>query len=167
MHIACPACNAAYEVPDRLIGSAGRRLRCARCGHDWLVLPAEDGATEQPAPAAGLVTEAEAGGVPPPTLRIPPPREPPASPPLPPEPHRDLPPHPVLRRPPQIIDPPLPQLGDTAPPRMTGGLWAAWIASVLVVVCFVAALVAFRVEIATAWPPAARLYLALGLDIGR
>jgi predicted Zn finger-like uncharacterized protein len=38
MRVLCPACDAQYDVPDRLIGS-GRRLRCARCDHDWMVRP--------------------------------------------------------------------------------------------------------------------------------
>ncbi|WP_431271732.1 zinc-ribbon domain-containing protein [Dankookia sp. P2] len=49
MRIICPACAAAYEVPDRLIGS-GRSLRCKTCGHGWRVEP-EGGAPESP-PAA-------------------------------------------------------------------------------------------------------------------
>jgi predicted Zn finger-like uncharacterized protein len=36
MLVLCPACAAQYDVPDRLIGT-GRRLRCARCDHDWMV----------------------------------------------------------------------------------------------------------------------------------
>ncbi len=38
MRVLCPACDAQYDVPDRLIGT-GRRLRCARCDHDWAVRP--------------------------------------------------------------------------------------------------------------------------------
>ncbi len=38
MRVLCPACDVQYDVPDRLIG-AGRRLRCARCDHDWMVRP--------------------------------------------------------------------------------------------------------------------------------
>lgn len=65
MRIACPACDAAYEVPDHLIG-AGRRLRCAKCGHEWLVRPPEREEPARPAPPArGLP-------VPNPVLRRPP-----------------------------------------------------------------------------------------------
>ncbi|MBY0332042.1 MAG: zinc-ribbon domain-containing protein, partial [Acetobacteraceae bacterium] len=39
MRVTCPACTAAYEVPDARIG-AGRKLRCGRCGHDWWAHPA-------------------------------------------------------------------------------------------------------------------------------
>jgi predicted Zn finger-like uncharacterized protein len=141
MRIACPACGAAYEVPDRLIG-AGRLLRCAKCGHEWLVRPAQ---TQEPAGTAPPV----------------------AAPP--PGPARDLPPpHPASRRPPQVIEPPLPQFGDAVPqpPRKTG-LWLGWILSILVLLLLAASVLMFRAEIIAAWPPAARFYAALGLDSGR
>ncbi len=35
MRIDCPSCAAAYEVPDSLL-AAGRTVRCARCGKDWV-----------------------------------------------------------------------------------------------------------------------------------
>ncbi len=34
MRIECPSCFAAYVVPDSLL-TAGRVVRCARCGGDW------------------------------------------------------------------------------------------------------------------------------------
>jgi predicted Zn finger-like uncharacterized protein len=37
MRIVCPSCNATYEVPAPLLGSAPRRLRCARCQREWSV----------------------------------------------------------------------------------------------------------------------------------
>lgn len=159
MRIACPACNAAYDVPDRLIGT-GRRLRCARCGHDWEVQqPAVPGASAADGPARPPIGRAQA------RLQAPPGPEPeaPPAPDLPPPP-----PHSALRRAPQVLDqeaPPRPG-GDGAasPLRFLDGLWAAWAASILVVLAFLAALLVFRAEIAAAWPPAARLYIALGLD---
>ena len=35
MLIACPDCNAGYDVPDGLLVNA-RMMRCAACGHDWM-----------------------------------------------------------------------------------------------------------------------------------
>lgn len=127
MRATCPSCDAVYEIPDRLIGG-GRRLRCTNCGHEWTLLPA--------------VAEAP-----------PPPRETPDAPAASP------PPGPMLRRPPQVIDPPLPPVDDhTGMPRGgTALLKAAWVGSLLLVALAFGALWAFRHEIATAWPPAARL----------
>jgi predicted Zn finger-like uncharacterized protein len=34
MRILCPQCQAAYEVPERLI-AGGRLLRCVKCRHEW------------------------------------------------------------------------------------------------------------------------------------
>jgi predicted Zn finger-like uncharacterized protein len=146
MRIACPACSAAYEVPDALVGK-GRRLRCTRCGHAWMATP--------------------------PPAELAPPMAPPPEPSLAPRPPAGLPqieqpsPVPMPRRAPQLIDPPLPRLGD-APAREESRplLWAAWIGSVLVLIGAAALLWAYRVEMVAAWPPAARLFLLLGVDLG-
>jgi predicted Zn finger-like uncharacterized protein len=124
MRILCPQCQAAYDVPDRLI-AGGRLLRCVKCRHEW---------------------REEAGGPPPP---------PPAPEPAPPRPVP--PPIPAQHRAHQPIDPP--------EPARRGGLAlaAAWAASGLVLAGFIAAMLAYRAPIAEAWPPAARLYLLLGL----
>ncbi|NMJ40930.1 hypothetical protein GWK16_06745 [Roseomonas sp. JC162] len=57
---------------------------------------------------------------------------------------------------------PIPVSGDDAadPPE---GLVRAWILSVAAVVVAGLALVAFRADVVAAWPPAARLFTALGL----
>lgn len=34
MRIACPSCAVTYEVPGNRL-TAGRVVRCARCGHEW------------------------------------------------------------------------------------------------------------------------------------
>lgn len=39
MRLACPSCHAAYEVPDDRLGVGARRLRCARCAHEWTFAP--------------------------------------------------------------------------------------------------------------------------------
>lgn len=143
MRINCPACAAAYEVPDRLIG-AGRSLRCRSCGHAWRVTPEAGPAPLPPQPPAAM---------PPP-----PPLEPPRSTPPPLAAPPGLP---GPRRAPQLIDPPLPR--PEALPRPAGpALRLAWAASLLAVLGGVAALWLFRSEIVQAWPPAARLYLILG-----
>lgn len=41
MILECEKCNARYEVPDDSIGPQGRKVRCAKCGHDWVQMGAE------------------------------------------------------------------------------------------------------------------------------
>lgn len=139
MRATCPSCEAVYEIPDRLIGT-GRRLRCTNCGHEWTLLPAAAEAPEEPA-------------APPKAAPASPPRaEPPAMPTTAP------PVHPMLRRPPQLIDPPLPPMDDnTGRRRGETALRVAWAGSVLLVLLVLGTLWVFRYEIATAWPPAARM----------
>ncbi|WP_165982330.1 zinc-ribbon domain-containing protein [Dankookia rubra] len=151
MRIICPACAAAYEVPDRLIGT-GRSLRCKTCGHAWRVQP-EDGAAGSPAPGSAA----------------PPPAPSPAFAPLAglgalPDPPPQAPPPGLsgLHRAPQLIDPPLPQPPDGAG-RGDPALRLAWAASLLAVLGMGTALWLFRAEIVGAWPPAARLYLMFGV----
>ena len=79
MRILCPQCQAAYEVPERLI-AGGRLLRCVKCRHEW----AEE-APPPPVPAAPAPGPAAPG-----------------APPLPAAP----PPIPAQHRLPQPIDPP-------------------------------------------------------------
>ena len=54
MRVICPSCSAAYEVPDALL-SAGRTVRCARCGEEWVAgAPAEE---PEPPPPERAVPE--------------------------------------------------------------------------------------------------------------
>lgn len=39
MIITCPACSARFNVADHLIGTTGRVVRCAKCGHKWHQMP--------------------------------------------------------------------------------------------------------------------------------
>jgi predicted Zn finger-like uncharacterized protein len=40
MDIACPTCEAAYEIDDATVGADGRKVRCAACGTVWRVFRA-------------------------------------------------------------------------------------------------------------------------------
>ncbi|MBH0111862.1 zinc-ribbon domain-containing protein [Novosphingobium sp. YJ-S2-02] len=60
MIIACPACSTRYAVPASAIGVDGRRVRCAKCSHNWH----QDG----PSPE---ILAAEAEAVPPPAAAAP------------------------------------------------------------------------------------------------
>jgi len=153
MRITCPTCEAAYDVPDARI-AAGRAVRCARCGSDWVPLadtalpppqvpPVPDpvlptaAATSQPVPAASVATMAVPGTTTTalPTATMPPPIA--AAPQSPPATAR-------IRRP--------------APPILL-----AWAASLALLGFLVWAGIAWRAGIMHAWPPSERLYAALGL----
>ncbi len=69
MRIVCPACTAAYDVPEARL-APGRAVRCARCGTDWMPLTVEmptlrsdeaSPSVPEPAPAAFRPLAATAG----------------------------------------------------------------------------------------------------------
>ena len=135
MRIACPSCSAEYEVPDRLLAGAGRTLRCSRCAAEF-ALPAlapPEPVAEPPPPA-------------PAPAPMPPPDPPTASPPSPP----------VLVA---ADDRPRP----AALPAASPALVRAWVGSVALVLGGMVALLLFRAPVMQAWPPATRLFSALGL----
>lgn len=134
MRIECPACAAAYEVPeDRL--AAGRVVRCARCGADWMPLPPEPmpEPTQEPEPAA--VSEPD-----PPSPRLAPP---PAAVPLP---------APAIER------------DEVSRRRLrVSALSIAWALSALLLLAALWGAYAGRAAIMQAWPPSIRAYATLGL----
>jgi len=78
MRIVCPACDAAYQVPDDLPTRAPE-VRCVRCGHSWKPAGA---AAPTPAPMAAPI----AAPLPAPVARPPAPPDPSPAPPPPPSP---------------------------------------------------------------------------------
>lgn len=170
MRIACPSCDATYDVPDQMLGS-GRKLRCSKCGHQWIPAPtvaAAASAAPRPAPA---------GAAPPPA---PAPAASASAPPLP-EPEvrpvrreriADLPRAPA-NPPPLAIDritdanfapaetmAPVPERG-----RRTA-VWLGWLVSIVVWGLVIWAGYHYRAAIMAAWPPSQRLYAALGIGPG-
>jgi predicted Zn finger-like uncharacterized protein len=138
MRIVCPSCQAAYEVPDRLISQAPRRLCCARCGHEWQ--PPELVRAEPAAAAIPL---------------------PPEPPPRPPEPpvraaarSTEPPDEPAIMPPRRRVS----SVGASNRVAVLG-----WLMSVLVLAMLGGAAVAWRVDVMVAWPPSQRVYAALGL----
>ena len=138
MLIECPNCQAGFEVPERLLRDRARPLRCGQCG---TVFPAP----EPPAP------EPLAFGVAEPLTPAPVAEEPrPASKPLTEEVQ------------------PKPEETPIAPPEAANGassrgLRAAWAASILLLIGGGLAAIIQRDAVMAAWPPAARLFGALGL----
>jgi predicted Zn finger-like uncharacterized protein len=173
MRIACPGCTAEYDVPDTLLVAGPRTLRCARCGTEFRaeLPPAE--------PFAVPPAEPEPVTPPPPAREEAPPAKRPAPAPEPsahaarpaaavdtpsvaeeaPEPPRPVP---ARRRQHQPIYPPLPRHAE-APDRERGAALAGWIGTLLLLVTAAWLAYAWREEVVALWPPAARLYAALGL----
>jgi predicted Zn finger-like uncharacterized protein len=142
MRINCPSCNATYEVPDTLLGAAARRVRCARCAHEWT--------PEQPAPQAAP----------------PPPAPPPAAPPPPPPE-----PEPAVERPAAPRPRPVPRVDADPPPSLRApphqGSIMGHVAVITLSVVALAALgwaaYVWRAELMLIWPPSQRLFAAIGL----
>lgn len=133
MLLVCPACATEYTVADSVIGPAGRRVRCHRCGHRWQQAgeataspPAPPIPTQAPmaAPAgAGQLIEARAIAT-----------EPAATP----------------RRGSRLVAPP--------PRRPAVGLWIAWAVLLAIVMGTAAGLILLRETVIAVFPPAERLY---------
>ena len=140
MLIECPKCEAGFDVPERLMRDRARPLRCGQCG---TVFPMPEPPAPEPEPVA---------------FRAP---EPPRPAPVVAEPR----PEPV-----PLAEEPRPEprgAGDTPPEAATGagsrGLRVAWAASIALLLGGGLAAIIKRDAVMEAWPPAARLFAALGL----
>jgi predicted Zn finger-like uncharacterized protein len=153
MRIVCPSCQAAYEVPDKLLSSGPRKVRCAKCGKDWMA------EAETPEPAA----EEE-----------PPPPPPPAPDALPREEEELPPPPPVPVVPAPVAAPPepaapradeklVPEPGERPSRALAVVAGLAWLGSLGVLAAAGWAAVAFRADVMAAWGASKRLYALLGL----
>lgn len=149
MRLACPACQAIYEVPEALV-RPGVALRCARCANDWVPVAAPPPQAALPAPPE--VPQLAAPDAPSETFED-----------VPAAPQRPAPaPFPRLRatRPePPDIDVITP---DPDPPSRTPVL-VGWALSVAILAGAGWAAVEWRQTVMEAWPPSARAYAALGL----
>lgn len=149
MRLSCPACDAAYDLPETLFLTGARKVRCVKCGHAWMAGERAPATPEEPPPAAVAPPPAEPG----PEAEA---EEAPARRPLP------------LRRraaPPPAEPPPLPDLLLAPPPEPRGSgrpLAVAWAASVLLLAVACWAGWEYRGQVVAAWPASARLYTALG-----
>lgn len=162
MRLACPNCATAYEIPDRVLGTGMRKLRCARCGTEWAspALPAEPATSptkgeaapplprsrepaEPDAPRAtssALAEGSSAFAVPGPSIAGEVPRR---------------------RWPPEA-----PRAQDFAPePRAAtpASIWLSWAGTIVVIVLLVWGGYTFRTEVMHFWPASERLYALMGL----
>jgi len=158
MRITCPACEAAYDVPEGLVGPR-RSVRCARCARAWVpgLPPEPEPGAAPPAAPAPAVAPAPAALTPPAVVEPPPEPAPPAMPDPVPEPE---PPPPI---PPASLADEAPMEPVPAPPAPSGrALRSAWALSLLLLLGLAGAIWLFRGDIAAAWPPAQRLWSATG-----
>ena len=162
MRIACPNCASTYEVPDSLLAAGPRLLRCARCAHQFAVGTPATGQDDEPAspvppPPVAQTLQPAAEELPlPPAARAPPP-----------------PPSPTPPGPPQFADEDRPPptrgpdhhspIDPIEPPHHRVALVLAWLLSLCAVGGAAYAAYLWREDIMRAWPPAARLFAALGL----
>lgn len=139
MRIACPNCDAAYDVPSERL-APGRAVRCARCSELWTPIAAN-------APAA-----IEAAPEPPPE-----PWPEPSAPLAPAEPVPLPEDRPPVR--PAVVT----GAATGRSLRERAPLSAAWLLSVAILAGLGWLAVARRAEVMQAWPASERIYAALGL----
>jgi predicted Zn finger-like uncharacterized protein len=138
MLIECPKCAAGFQVPERLLRDRNRPLRCGQCG---TVFATPEPPAPEPEPFAFRAPE-------PPAPMVEEPRE---APTLVAE---------ELSPKPEVAHDTQPEAGQGAASR---GLRAAWAASIALLLGGGLAAIIKRDAVMEAWPPAARLFAALGL----
>ncbi len=142
MRIACPSCDAEYDVPDSML--AGHSLvRCARCGEEWRpgaeLVPGPEAEALPAVPASSEVATVEE---PPPPVAA------------------------ALDRPPSLFVPPRePRAAASRASADKAGtaVLIGWVLTILVLGGAAYAFYAYRTQLMAAWPPSTRLYAALGL----
>lgn len=180
MIITCPSCSARYPVDAASFAPAGRKVRCAKCGHTWHQAPPADlprPADDENAAGDDAAEAAEAAAAPASGPEYVPPQKPlfrsePVA-----APAGEAAEAPADERPaPVVADTPGLQAGtggklrtylnDVASMRRGRVVGAiGWAALVLFVAGTVYGVVHFRREIATFWPSTAKLYEAAGAPI--
>lgn len=154
MILTCESCRARYLVPAHELGVGGRRVRCARCGHEW---QQEYVAAEESGPVSGTEDQDEKEKIvvafePGPEDR---------------EPEPETEPEPI----PESIRPvteksEISVVGDVPMPgrRRESGRFEGYAAAFMVFVTIAVVLVLFRGQVVTLWPPSVRLFETIGLS---
>jgi predicted Zn finger-like uncharacterized protein len=155
MILTCPNCSARFMIDGHALGSGGRTVRCGACGHSWLQLPepaaAEpESAYEAPPPMAAPLAVPQPGAA---EARA---QEPPPAPP----PEQDS----GKRRGRRRAAAALAEAG--APPRRRAvSRVLVWFVFVFIEAAIVLGGYRYRQDIVGMWPPATRLYQALGISV--
>lgn len=135
MILTCPECSTRYQANDAAFLPAGRRVRCAKCGHAWHQDPPVAEAEVEVEPEAEVET-----------------------------PLAEPPPAPRSRAEPATeADVAFVRTQGSAMDRLA--LAGGWLGLVLVILLIGWATVSYRQEVATLWPQSATLYSALGLPV--
>jgi predicted Zn finger-like uncharacterized protein len=146
MILTCTSCGTRYSVDGSKFPTAGRTVRCAKCGHSWH----QPGEAPEPAVDAMPETIAEASA-----------------------PSRSEPVAAVRSEAPEFYEPSpargFTPLAASQEPRTPLGpkiaVVAGWIGLIAVVLLIAAAAVRYRQDIATIWPQSAAVYSTLGLRV--
>jgi predicted Zn finger-like uncharacterized protein len=135
MILTCPACGTRYQADEANFPPAGRKVRCAKCGHIWH----QQGAVAAPEPDVAMITaEPQLVRAPPPVFSR----------------MRDF--APKVQ--------PSPERQNVAWAPMLAVV-AGWIGLIAVVLVIGYAAVKYRQEIAMIWPQSAGVYSSLGLAV--
>ena len=138
MQIECPSCGAGFEVPERMLRDRTRPLRCSQCR---TVFPMPDPPAPEPEPVAWRAPE-----------------------PPPPRVVEEPPPAPVIEELRPESEPAEETPPEAANEASSRRLRAAWAASIALLIGGGLAAIIKRDAVMEAWPPAARLFAALGLS---
>lgn len=149
MILTCPECSTKFKVNPQAIPATGRMVKCAKCGHKWHAMPEGTGEEE-------AFPDLDFDRTPPPAPPAPEAAEEPVSEP----PMVDVPR--FEEGPPPIAPADFKPRGQK--PKKGRGLLLAWVVLLLIVVGGTASLYMFRERIVLLYPPAQKLYHAIGID---
>ena len=148
MLIVCPSCGSEHSIDSAYIGSVGRRVRCAACRTTWFVGPESEDATAEVDPFEAMMRKEQRAGQ---RETIPPAAEPPASE------------EPVPKK--RLARQKAPRRAASRTLAAAFGAIPSGLASLLVAVAAITALLFARPAVVAAAPQAAGLYALIGLRV--